>query len=36
MIEQLKSVMPRIKEQSALMDGFRIAKIFSESEQDNK
>lgn len=35
-IEQLKGIMPRIEEQSALMDGFRIAKIFSESEQEKR
>lgn len=28
-IAQLKEIMPRIKQQIALMDGFRIVKIFS-------
>ena len=35
-IEQLKSIMPRIQQQSALMDGFRITKIYSEYEQETK
>ena len=30
-IEQLKGFMPRIKQQTALMDGFSIVKIFSEN-----
>lgn len=30
LIEQLKMIMPRVKQQSALMDGFRIVKILSE------
>lgn len=30
-VEQLKEIMPRIKEQIAIMDGFRIVKILSDS-----
>lgn len=35
-LEQLKMYMPRIKQQTALMDGFRISKIFYENVKTNK
>jgi len=34
-IDQLKMIMPRIKQQVALMDGFRIVKILSDSQSKN-
>lgn len=35
-VEQLKHCMPRIKQQTPLMDGFRILKIFSQQTKPNK
>lgn len=34
-IQQLKGIMPRIRQQNALMDGFRIVKILSDSQSKN-
>lgn len=36
MIDQIKSIMPRIKQQAALMDGFRVVKILSDSQRVTK
>jgi|JI10StandDraft_1071094.scaffolds.fasta_scaffold758146_1 hypothetical protein len=35
LIDQLKIFMPRIKQQGALMDGFRIVKILSDTQSKN-
>lgn len=32
LIDQLKMILPRIKQQPALIDGFRIVKILSETQ----